>query len=54
MRIVDNADRRAHTDPLFYDYKILKLFDHAKMENALFYTNTSIMNYRKALLIILK
>ena len=36
MRIIDNADRRAHTDPLFYDYKILKLFDHVKMENALF------------------
>ena len=36
MRIMDNADRRAHTDPLFYDYKILKLFDHVKMENALF------------------
>ena len=33
---MDNADRRAHTDPLFYDYKILKLFDHVKMENALF------------------
>ena len=36
MRIMDNADRRAHIDPLFYDYKILKLFDHVKMENALF------------------
>ena len=36
MRIMDNADRGAHTDPLFYDYKILKLFDHVKMENALF------------------
>ena len=36
MRIIDNADRRAHTDPLFYDYKILELFDHVKMENALF------------------
>ena len=33
---MDNADRRAHTDLLFYDYKILKLFDHVKMENALF------------------
>ena len=36
MRIMDNADRRAHTDPLLYDYKILKLFDHVKMGNALF------------------
>ena len=27
---MDNADRCAHTDPLFYDYKILKLSDHVK------------------------
>ena len=36
LRIMSNSDRRAHTNPLFHDYKILKLFDHVKMENALF------------------
>ena len=36
LRIMNNSDRRAHTDPLFHECKILKLFDHVKMENALF------------------
>ena len=54
MRIIDNADRHAHTDPLFYDHNILKLFDHVKMENAIFLHKYFNQNYHKALLIILK